>query len=325
MAISAGRITEGASKDMGTLTDGKRVLVTGATGFIGSHSIRPLLQRGYEVHAVSSKASPAANAPVIWHQTDLFDSAASARLLEAIRPTHMLHLAWYVVPGKLISSELNFDWVCSSIELLKLFQRQGGRRIVMPGSGYEYDWSYGYCHETRTPTVPNTTYGACKHALDVMAQAFCRSHQLSYAWPRVFFLYGPHEHPDRLVSSVIRSVLQGQEARCSHGRQIRDYLHVQDVADAIVSVLDSSVEGPINVGSGTAVTLRDMIVTIGRTLGREDLLKLGAIPSRANDAPLVVADIERLITELKWQPRYSMEAGLAHTIEWWRQKLAEGN
>jgi len=119
--------------------------------------------------------------------------------------------------------------------------------------------------------------------------------------------------------------LQGQEARCSHGRQIRDYLHVQDVADAIVSVLDSSVEGPINVGSGTAVTLRDMIVTIGRTLGREDLLKLGAIPSRANDAPLVVADIERLITELKWQPRYSMEAGLAHTIEWWRQKLAEGN
>ena len=79
---------------MSTLTDGKRVLVTGATGFIGSHSLRPLLQRGYEVHAVSSKASPAANAPVIWHQTDLFDSAASARLLEAIRPTHMPSMIW---------------------------------------------------------------------------------------------------------------------------------------------------------------------------------------------------------------------------------------
>ena len=87
----------------------------------------------------------------------------------------------------------------------------------------------------------------------------------------------------------------------------------------------SAVEGPINIGSGTAVTLRDIIVTIGRTLGREDLLKLGAIPSRANDAPLVVADIERLITEMKWQPRYSMETGLAHTIEWWQQKLAQGS
>ena len=235
------------------------MLVTGATGFIGSHSLRPLLQRGYEVHAVSSKTGVAADTTVTWHQADLFDPASSARLLEKVRPTHMLHLAWYVVPGKLISSDLNFDWVRSSIELLKLFQQQGGRRIVMPGSSYEYDWSYGYCHETRTPTVPNTIYGACKHALDVMAQAFCRSHQLSYAWPRVFFLYGPNEHPDRLVSSVIRSVLHGQEARCSHGRQIRDYLHVQDVADAIVSVLDSGVEGPINIGSGTAVTLRDMM------------------------------------------------------------------
>lgn len=310
---------------MGALVEEKRVLVTGATGFIGSHSLRPLLQRGYEVHAVSSKTGVAADTTVTWHQADLFDPVSSARLLEKARPTHMLHLAWYVVPGKLIASDLNFDWVRSSIELLKLFQQQGGRRIVMPGTSYEYDWSYGYCHETRTPTVPNTVYGACKHALDVMAQAFCRSHQLSYGWPRMFFLYGPNEHPDRLVSSVIRSVLKGQEARCSHGRQIRDYLHVQDVADAIVSILDSAVEGPINIGSGTAVTLRDIIVTIGRTLGREDLLKLGAIPSRANDAPLVVADIERLNTEVKWQPRYSMEAGIVHTIEWWRQKLATGN
>lgn len=307
---------------MAALVGEKRVLVTGATGFIGSHCLQPLLERGYEVHAVSSKADVVARAAVMWHHVDLFDPVSTARLVEKIKPAQLLHLAWYVVPGKLISSDLNFDWVRSSMELLKSFHREGGRRIVMPGSSYEYDWSYGYCHETRTPTVPNTVYGACKHALDVMAQAFCRSHQLSYAWPRVFFLYGPNEHPDRLVSSVIRSVLQGQEARCSHGKQIRDYLHVQDVAEAIVSVLDSAVEGPINVGSGTAVTLRDIVVTVGRTLGREDLLKLGAIPSRANDAPLVVADIERLSTEVKWQPRYSMETGIAHTIEWWRQKLA---
>lgn len=177
---------------MGELASQKRVLVTGATGFIGSHTIRPLLQRGYEVHAVSSKSAPTSDTPVIWHQADLFDNACSARLLEDVQPTHLLHLAWYVVPGKLISSELNFDWVRSSMELLKSFQRKGGRRIVMPGSSYEYDWSYGYCHETRTPTIPNTTYGACKHALDLMTQALCRTHGLSYAWPRVFFLYGPN-------------------------------------------------------------------------------------------------------------------------------------
>lgn len=310
---------------MGELAKRKRVLVTGATGFIGSHTIHPLLQRGYEVHAVSSKLPHVVDESVVWHQADLMDSPSIARLLKDTHPTHLLHMAWYVVPGKLISSELNFDWVRASMELLKSFQQQGGKRVVMPGSGYEYDWSYGYCHETRTPTVPNTTYGACKHAMDVMAQAFCRSHQISYAWPRLFFLYGPNEHPDRLVSSVIRSVLQGQEARCSHGRQMRDYLHVQDVADAMVSILDSTLEGPINIGSGVAMTLRDIIITIGRTLGKEDLIKLGAIPSRANDAPMVVADIERLTTTMQWQPKYSLETGLAHTIEWWRQRLAQSN
>lgn len=302
----------------------KRVLVTGASGFIGSHCLASLVRRGYQVHGVSTKAGCADESSVVWHQADLLDPAAGCRLIDEIKPTHLLHLAWYVVPGKLIASDLNFDWVHSSMELLRAFQRQGGRRVVMSGSSYEYDWNYGYCHETRTPTTPNTVYGACKHALDVMVQAFCRSHQLSYAWSRVFFLYGPNEHPDRLVSSVIRSLLQGQDARCSHGRQIRDYLHVQDVADAMVSVLDSSSEGAINIGSGTAVTLREMIVTIGRTLGREDLLKLGAIPSRANDAPLVVADVERLVNEVKWQPRYSLEDGLRQTIEWWRHHPSEG-
>ena len=306
-----------------SVSDGvKRVLVTGATGFIGSHCLNSLLQRDYEVHAVSTNSERKTESSIVWHQADLLDSLSGARLMDELRPTHLLHLAWYVVPGKLISSDLNFDWVGSSMQLLRHFQRQGGRRVVMSGSSYEYDWSYGYCHESRTPTVPNTVYGACKHALDVMVQAFCSTHGLSHAWPRVFFLYGPNEHPDRLVSSVIRSVLQGQEARCSHGRQIRDYLHVQDVAEAIVSVLDSGIEGSVNIGSGTAVTLREMILTIGRALGREDLIKLGAIPSRANDAPLVVADIERLLKEVKWRPRFSMEEGLNHTIEWWRQNLA---
>ncbi len=301
----------------------KRVLVTGGMGFIGSHCLAPLVQRGYEVHAISTRSGMKSESSVVWHQADLLNSSAGERLMEEIKPTHLLHLAWYVIPGKLFSSDLNFDWVRSSMELLRAFQQQGGRRVVMSGSSDEYDWNYGYCHETRTPTVPNTIYGSCKHALEVMVRAFCLAHGVSYAWPRVFFVYGPNEHPDRLVSSVIRSLLLGKEARCSHGKQIRDYLHVQDVANAIVSVLDDGIEGAVNIGSGTAVTLRDIVMTIGRMLKREDLIKLGAIPSRANDMPLVVADIERLVKEIQWQPRFSMEEGLTHTIEWWRKALTQ--
>ena len=110
---------------MSAPNESKRVLVTGATGFIGSHCLVPLLQRGYEVHAVSTKSGMKAESSIIWHQADLLDGSAAGRLMEAVKPTHLLHLAWYVVPGKLISSDLNFDWVHSSMELLRVFQQQG--------------------------------------------------------------------------------------------------------------------------------------------------------------------------------------------------------
>jgi nucleoside-diphosphate-sugar epimerase len=136
----------------------------------------------------------------------------------------------------------------------------------------------------------------------------------------VFFLYGPGEHPDRLVSSVIRSVLKGEPARCSHGRQIRDYLHVQDVADGLVALLDSEVTGSVNVCSGEATTLRQIVTTVGRLMDRPDLILLGAIPARANDTPLVVGHNGRLCAALSWAPRYDLESGLQQTIDWWQSQ-----
>lgn len=304
----------------------KRVLVTGATGFIGLHTLAPLRARGYEVHAVSSRAPMpvAANAAgtegVVWHRADLLAPDAAAELLAALRPSHLLHLAWYVVPGKLITAPENFAWVTASLDLIRRFSELGGRRVTVCGSGYEYDWSYGYCSEKLTPAVPNTIYGACKQALRLMAESFAAQAGLSAAWGRVFFLYGPNEHPDRLVSSVIRSLLRGEPARCSHGRQIRDYMHVQDVADGLVALLDSDVGGAVNVSSGEATTLREIVLTIGRLTGREDLIQLGALPARANDTALVVGDNARMTAETGWKPRYDLESGLRQTIEWWQRQ-----
>ena len=146
---------------------------------------------------------------------------------------------------------------------------------------------------------------------------------LSTAWGRVFFLYGPREHPDRLVSSVIRSLLKGEAARCSHGRQIRDYMHVQDVADGLVALLDSDVEGAMNVCSGQATTLREIVLSIGRICERPDLIQLGAIPARANDTPLVVGDNARLTSETGWKQQLDLETGLRETVDWWRKQLAK--
>lgn len=298
----------------------KRVLLTGGSGFIGQHCIAPLLARGFEVHAVSNQTQPEAIAGVTWHRCDLLQPGAAEPLVARIRPTHLLHLAWYVVPGKLITSEENFAWVAASMELVKSFARHGGTRVVVGGSGYEYDWSYGYCGEKRTPAAPDTIYGACKQALHLLVESFAQHAGLSSAWGRVFFLYGPREHRQRLVSSVIVSLLAGQPAKCSHGRQMRDYMHVQDVADGLVAVLDSAVAGAINVSSGQATTIRDIVLGIGRQIGRPELIQLGAIPARANDVSLVLGDNTRLVTELGWEQRYDLEAGLRQTIDWWRSQ-----
>lgn len=298
----------------------KRILLTGGTGFIGYHCIEPLLERGYEVHAVAGRSAPDKVKGVTWHQADLLQETRS--LVEGVKPTHLLHLAWYVVPGKLISSPENFAWVSASMDLLRNFIAQGGQRAVICGSGYEYDWNFGYCSEKLTPLAPSTVYGSCKHALHSMAKSLAGLSSLSLAWARVFFLYGPREHPDRLVSSVIRSLLKGEPAKCSHGKQIRDYMHVQDVANGLATVLDSAVDGPVNVCSGQATTLREIVLTIGNLLQRPELIQLGAIPARANDTPLVVGENARLVSEAGWQQTFDLEAGLRHTIGWWKERQA---
>jgi nucleoside-diphosphate-sugar epimerase len=299
----------------------KRVLVTGATGFIGSHCIAPLKARGYEVHAAAKGVPAESDDGLVWHDCDLLAPGVAKRLMASIRPTHLLHLAWFVVPGQLITSLENFAWVSASLDLIQEFVRCGGIRVVSSGSAYEYDWSYGYCSEKLTPAVPNTVYGACKRALHLMTEGLASQTGLSAAWGRLFFLYGPNEHPDRLISSVIRSLLTGQPARCSHGRQIRDYMYVQDVADGLASLLDSEATGPFNVCSGQALTIREMVLAAGRISGRSDLVQIGAVQARANDAPLVVGDNSRITAEVGWKPQVELEEGLARTIDWWKKRL----
>jgi nucleoside-diphosphate-sugar epimerase len=296
------------------------VLVTGASGFIGSHCLPPLIERGYEVHAVASRA-PGEEPGVTWHVADLLDRDVIPGLVERVQPSHLLHLAWIVAPGEVISSPVNYDWVVRSLDLLRGFVAAGGRRAVLSGSAYEYDWRYGYCSELLTPLRPATVYGSCKAALFHLSTSIAREAELSLGWVRPFFLYGPREHPDRLVASVTRALLSGRPAPTSHGRQVRDYLHVQDVADAIVSTLDSDLEGAVNIGSGSPVTIREIVTRLGELVGSPELLQVGAIAARASDTPLVVADPSRLTGELGWAPHYDLESGLRHTVDWWRDQL----
>lgn len=303
----------------------KRVLVTGATGFIGRHSLEPLRARGFEVHAVYCERPKPEGADVRWHSANLFEHNQVCELFSEVKPTHLLHFAWGATPGEFWTSPENMQWVRSGIDLVESFAANGGERFVAAGTCAEYDREYGYCSESVTPLKPATIYGTSKRAFWMLVDAFAAQAGLSAAWGRIFFLYGPHEHPDRLVPAVVSSLLSGREALCSHGAQIRDWLHVQDVADAFVALLDSRLAGPINIASGRPVAIKDVVYKIAEIIGvGPGMVNLGAVSTPANDPRLLVADTRRLNNEAGWLPQYDLESGLAQTIDWWKTKLAAG-
>lgn len=299
------------------------VLVTGATGFIGRHTLRPLLARGFRVHAVSSRETPPKIADVVWHTANLLDSGAASALINTVRPTHLLHCAWSVVPGGAADPEANFRWVQATLELARQFAAAGGTRAVMAGSCAEYDWRQGYCVEQLTQLAPRSSYGVCKNATRLVCERYFAELGLSFAWARIFFVYGPHEPLPRFIPSIVTSLNKRTVAPCTHGDQVRDYLHVEDAAEACVSTLETDIQGPINIASGQPVRLREMAGYVARRLKGEHLLRLGALSTAPDDPPLVVADVRRLTTEVGWRPRHNMQTGLDHTIAWWMNKLSE--
>jgi nucleoside-diphosphate-sugar epimerase len=297
-----------------------RVLLTGASGFIGRAAIAPLLRRGFEVHALARHRidTPAV---VQWHLLDLLNSGEELDALVAvIQPDHLLHFAWYAEPGKYWQAAENVDWLRISLRLLQAFHAVGGRRVAMAGTCAEYDWSQGVPLHEASPRKPATLYGVCKSALQDVLAAYSAQYGLSGVWGRIFFPYGPYERPVRLIPEVICSLLQGRVARCTSGEHIRDFIHVDDVAEAFVALLASDVGGAVNVGSGEGVAVKDVALKIAQRLGRPDLLQLGVVPLRRHEPPSLVADIRRLTGEVGFVPR-SIDETLDSVIASWRGQL----
>jgi nucleoside-diphosphate-sugar epimerase len=285
-----------------------RVLVTGATGFVGRQTLEPLRARGFEVVTASRAGG-----------VDLLDPKTHAPLLERARATHLLHLAWYAEPGKYWTSEENHRWVEASLQLLDAFAEAGGSRAVVAGTCAEYRWEdETRCVEGVTPLEPATVYGAAKNALRRAAEAWAPAAGVSFAWGRIFFVFGPHEDPRRLASSVARSLVAGEPAETSHGDQVRDFLSTVDLGDAFAALLDSGVEGAVNTASGEPVRIRDLVEALAAAAGRPDLVRLGARPANPSEPAVLTADATRLRDEVGWRPAASLEQRAAETIAWWR-------
>ena len=297
----------------------KVVLVTGASGFVGHQVVRALTARGgVEVHGVARRGAVLAGA--VPHRVDVLDAGARNALLSSVPADTLIHCAWTVEHGRFWTEPANRDWVSATTALIQRFVELGGRRVVGIGSMAEYDWTTPQpLSETATPLNPSTLYGQSKLSLFQRFSEPAGTAPSTIAWVRLFNMFGEREDPRRLVPYVIRSLLAGETAKCTHGRQIRDYLDVREVGRAIAAVAASSVTGAVNVASGQPVRQGDVVDCIGRIVGRPDLIALGAVPAAVGEPTALEADVTRLTREVGYTPDADLERDLLAAVLYWRR------
>jgi nucleoside-diphosphate-sugar epimerase len=294
-----------------------KVLVTGASGFIGAHVTKCLLDHNHQVGILVRPGNAAVRLQLLQNRCEtisatLEDKELLEKAIDRFEPEACIHLAWYAEPGKYLDASQNVQSLASSMFLFQALIKAGCRQIIAAGTCFEYDTNFGYLHED-TPVRPASLYAAAKLSCCLMGSQLAAQAKISFAWGRIFYPYGPQEDPRRLVHAAIKALMQGDVFPASAGEQVRDYIHVADVSAAFCTLMEKNADGIFNISTGVPVSVRQVLETLGRVLKRSDLIQFGALPYRKWEPPFICGANARL-RNLGWSPGYSVEEGLSETI-----------
>lgn len=295
-----------------------RILVTGATGFIGRACLKTLEKFDFEVHALHRNRPTLNMSHTCWHSCDVLNLSAVSNLIKRLKPTYLLHLAWIVDHGVYWTSDKNLDHELATIHLYKEFSSHGGKNALFIGTSAEYDRSYSLCEEYKTPLNPNTLYGKCKkQTLETLTQLKKQNVNLAeFSWVRLFNIYGPHEQEERLMPYIFLSYLQGKKPILQNPHSIRDYIHVQNLAEILVTLLIKHSVSVINAGSGIQLSIEEIakIISLRYFEGESTTYQT---TERLSPPDKFVPDLT-LLKKLNQQLPLSFESSLDDTFEWFK-------
>jgi nucleoside-diphosphate-sugar epimerase len=241
------------------------------------------------VHTLGRRTPPGAG--ISHHRADIFDRAAIRDVLDEVRPSHVLHSAWYVEHGAFWEAPENLEWVAATLAFARQCVATGVKRFVGVGSCAEYDWSDGGAH-ARTeddPCRPTSPYGVAKLATGQLLEAFLPRAGVAFAWARLFHLYALDEDPRRFVGQMVAALARDEEFVVKAPRLVRDYAPVASIGVMLAALLDSDATGPVNVATGQGRSLAELAHELARALGKPGFVRL----AEGGPADRMVADMTK--------------------------------
>lgn len=269
-----------------------RVLITGGSGFVGRQIVDALAPLDLALHTAGR--GPFSRTGIVHHRLDLLDDNAADSLVSAIRPTHVLHAAWFADHGDFWNSAQNRRWLRATIALASAAKSAGVARFVGVGSVAEYSLTAGIAGtlSEAAPLRPQTAYGEAKAwAFRALSILFDEG-PTRFAWARLFHLFGEGESPGKLTAYAARELAAGRWPELRQPDAVFDFLDVNYVGAALAALLLAPAEGPVNVARGEGTSVRDLAVLIGSACG----WAIPVVPPSACAAAglRLVADVSRL-------------------------------
>lgn len=272
----------------------KKVLVTGINGLIGQYICEPLKELDFEIYGIGTKDITTNKFNYI--KLNINNITQLENTFKKIKPEYLIHLAWDTKQGYL-DSDSNFNLLTSSINMLKYFKENGGKRVIYTGTCFEYKFKDSKIKEY-DELNPTSIYAKCKNYLREISILYCSKYNIDLCWCRIFYMYGRNENENRLFPYIINNLKNDKKVSINHSQLEKDYIYAGDAAKILALIINSDITGIINICSGKGLKLKDLATMIADKLGKINLLELKKLNT---EEPLkIIGDNSRIINEVKF-------------------------